>query len=151
MSNLRTSSFWSLELFLVFFEQSKCRCSYKLCSYKKEKVYWILNLQIIGLWSLFTNLLFPFVVAYFVSVNFQTFFGLKLSLRTSKMGVYYNTYYTLFFFIRTKFIRTPTLRLLKKTKNNSRLQTRLISIVSKPVKIVVVAVVIVDVGFVLKH
>ena len=24
---------------LSFFEQSKCRCSYRLCSYKKEKVY----------------------------------------------------------------------------------------------------------------
>ena len=31
-----------------------------------------------------------------------------------------------FFFIRTKFIRTPTLRLLKKTKNNSRLQKLLV-------------------------
>ena len=29
---------------------------------------------------------------------------------------------TLFFFIRTKFIRTPTLRLLKKSKNISRLK-----------------------------
>ena len=31
-----------------------------------------------------------------------------------------------FFFIRTKFIRTPTLRLIKKTKNNSRLQKLLV-------------------------
>ena len=31
-----------------------------------------------------------------------------------------------FFFIRTKFIRTPTLRLFKKTKNNSRLQKLLV-------------------------
>ena len=31
-----------------------------------------------------------------------------------------------FFFIRTKFIRTATLRLFKKTKNNSRLQKLLV-------------------------